>query len=208
MTTKERPILFSAPMVRAILNGSKTQTRRVMKPQPTPWCQGMQTPIYTATPLSAFIEGAPIFLPNPYGKAGDQVWVRESWEVLVVEQHNVALGYAATPERERSIDREALTLEQDEQAARFEKKSGFVPSIHMPRWASRIQLEITGVRVERLNDISVNDSIAEGCNSSFEKGDTRGAKACFQDLWESINGAGSWSQNPWVWVIEFERIKQ
>lgn len=81
-----------------------------------------------------------------------------------------------------------------------------VPSIHMPRWASRINLEITGVRVERLQEISVSDAIAEGYDGSIQSPVDPSIK-WYSDLWESINGSGSWDTNPWVWVVNFRRIK-
>lgn len=185
----ERPILFSAPMVRAILNGTKTQTRRVVKPQPVatrgskkPWCS---------------IED--LLKTCPYGQPGDRLWVRESgWE---------------RPERTPRMMREgADTWEPyyydadgwiDEDHADF-KRWGFRrrPSIHMPRWASRIDLEITAVRVERLQDISEPDAKAEGVDPQFLL-----ARTGFVSLWESINGTASWDENPWVWVIEFKRVK-
>lgn len=128
----------------------------------------------------------------PYGKVGDRLWVREtfgeSW-------HHAQPDYFY-----RADDNASIESHPD-----FD---GWKPSIHMPRLASRITLEITGVRVERLNNIHRSDAIAEGCEMpSQRKGMHRWPEAQFADLWESINGPGSWDANPWVWVVEFKRIE-
>lgn len=168
---KERPILFSAPMVRAILDGSKTQTRRIVK---------MKTP-KVRTLLDYSVDGLCVG-PCPQGNTGDRLWVRETFGLLGDEEQHV-LHYRATHPRAHV--------------------TGWTPSIHMPRRASRITLEITGVRVERLNDIGQFDAAAEGVIPDDE--DFVGA---FMALWESIAGPGSWDANPWVWVIEFKRMEQ
>jgi hypothetical protein len=190
--TRERPILFSGPMVRAILDGRKTQTRRIIKPQPV--CER---------------EGS-YFLPKPcpYGRPGDRLWVRETWAPVCTFDPSPETGalYRADPMYDG--------MEQFDWP--------WTPSIHMPRWASRITLEITGVRVERLNEISNSDCISEGlepvgpeavCEGDGTKvqvaryGDcTSTARHLFSALWDSINGAGSWAANPWVWVVEFRRV--
>lgn len=231
---KDRPMLFSASMVRAILDGSKTQTRRTNglewtnMSMPDMWDR-VEIAFY-GNDLGAWFHfddqgiNRDTFVKWPYGKVGDRLWVRETWQVLVVDHHNLHIGFAAT-DCTKGIDREMLTGEQDQQAARFEKKSGFVPSIHMPRWASRINLEIAAVRIERLNDISDEDAKSEGLryhnfykewggvelhpSSIIEHPHWRWYETpeiAFENLWESINGAGSWKQNPWVWVIEFKRV--
>ena len=192
---KERPILMNAPMVRAVLNGSKTQTRRLVKPQPTHFNPA-------GMPRRAHLDGASDMIPCPYGKPGDRLWVREAWSPHP-QDANVTF-YRATVEAEQG----------------FPVWSGpWIPSIHMPRRASRITLEITSVRVERLQDISIEDAKAEGAWGPDESIVTRVAehfgidefganpRKAFQMLWESINGPGSWDQNPWVWVIEFKRIE-
>ncbi len=189
---KERPILFSAPMVRAILNGSKTQTRRFIKPQPEVWDDdgvmyarikyGRQT---HSGPGDYLIKD---ILPEygcPYGKPGDRLWVRETFALWKNSDGQHGIDYRATPTC-NVIDR------------------GWKPSIHMPRNASRINLEITGVRVERLQDISKEDVMAEGF-TDFMTEMHCGYHQPYADLWEKINGAGSWSENPWVWVVEFKR---
>jgi len=172
---KERPILFSAPMVRAILDGRKTQTRRVVKPQPNAdnWTGKCR-----------------------YGQRGDRLWVRETWQSLVIHDglspSDIPVGadiqYPATYDGWVSKRR---------------------PSIHMPRWASRITLEITGIRVERLQDISENDAVAEGVEfwtPTVDVDPVPSPRPAYRLLWESINGAGSWGLNPWVFVIEFKRV--
>lgn len=163
---KERPILFSGPMVRAILDGRKTQTRRVVKPR-----QGMLDD-WTG-------------LPCPYGKPGDRLWVRET---CYFEQPHGEVIYRADPGSEKALDPEFTGLR-------------WRPSIHMPRWASRITLEIVNVRVERLQDIRVDDARAEGVTAKWP---VHG----FRNLWQSINGFGSWDANPWVWVVEFRNMER
>jgi len=178
---KERPILFSAPMVRAILDGRKTQTRRVVKPQPqvtTPtdasWHDAKRDMWRN---LSQFARDC-----CPYGVVGDRLAVRETWQEV-----GDAFYYRATDEQ-----RHASILGE------------WKPSIHMPRKACRITLEITGVRVERLNEISVVDCHAEGIAPTWE-GEFE--TEAFERLWDSINGKKHpWSSNPWVWVLEFKRI--
>lgn len=227
---KERPILFNGEMVRAILSGRKTQTRRerglewTNMSMPDMWDIVVMQDDGALFTLDDGGIARETFIKCPYGKIGDRLWVREAWEVLVVDHHDVAIGYAATPEITKNIDREMLTSEQDEQIARFEKKSGFVPSIHMPRWASRITLEITNVRVERLQDISEDDAKAEGLRYHSLYNEWGGVEKhpcsrpecpqwrwyetpveAFKNLWDSINQ--NWQQNPWVWVIEFKVIK-
>jgi hypothetical protein len=184
---KERPILFSAPMVRAILERRKTQTRRIMKPQPYGFL--FQKPVKS-------LGGAEI--KCPYGQTGDRLWVRETWGTDApnldtcrrgVESDGLFYGpyYAADADW---FDNHTVRMR---------------PSIHMPRWASRITLEITNVRVERLQDISREDAIAEGTpppDAAYSMRDS------YMMLWESINGRGSWATNPWVWVIEFKRFER
>ena len=211
---KERPILFSAPMVRAILSGSKSQTRRVVKPQPTEggleWataCGGdfaaWQDPLLLLDEHSE--DGGPCQRKCPYGRIGEKLWVRETWMDLLgtgIERKTGDHGryaYAAdTPPGSYGDDqRKAYGLK-------------WRPSIHMPRAASRITLEVTGVRVERLQDISEADALEEGItyNDLPNNGlDPRRARTWYHRLWESINGPGSWEANPWVWVVEFKRLE-
>lgn len=171
---KERPILFSSPMIRAILAGVKTQTRRIVKGNPIPQ------------------------MPCPYGVAGDRLWVRESFRV---------------EERGRGTQRyEVYFYRADEPTSRLFNPLRYKPSIHMPRALCRIVLEVTAVRVERLQAISEADAIAEGvvrdsvgwnvpdiCVTPISAADAYGL------LWDSVNGSGAWDSNPWVWVVEFKR---
>lgn len=159
----ERPILFSAPMVRALLAGTKTQTRRV------------------ATPRRSI---EPMTDECPYGQPGDRLWVRETWSA-----HSAGgFMYAA------SWDAHALIGHPK-----------WRPSIHMPRAASRITLEVTGVRVERLQEITRGDAMAEGCPfPNMAAG--HDPREWYAKLWNDINGPGSWDANPWVWAITFRRV--
>lgn len=207
---KERPILFRGEMVRAILDGRKTQTRRLVKPQPalgesvgpcgwsrTGWAY-CEDPA-THEPAGCFCR--PVRFP--YGDdTGDHLWVRETWAVSGHYKDGPRYEYRAFPadgEHFRSVGR-------------------WKPSIHMPRSACRLILEIIDVRVERLSDISHEDAIAEGCrgynwvaSSPYFSGphtdDGELPQEEFQTLWESINGVGSWAANPWVWVVSFRRVE-
>ena len=230
--TKERPILFSAPMVRAILEGRKTQTRRIIKPQPP--AHAIEVFDWRAPHIAESakadegcyyndMDGLHFLCECPHGKPGDRIWVRESFSTDIRDPLNCVI-YKATPEygkyrdtgevvRSTFPDGTFPTREESERAMlpKFWKGK---PSIHMPRWASRITLEITGVRIERLNDISHEDAICEGIEPVNPKGwkDYRGTAqkymspvSSFQSLWFSINGLESWQSNPWVWVIEFRK---
>jgi hypothetical protein len=169
--TNEKPILFSTEMVKAILEGRKSQTRRIVKPQP--WS-------HTKRVLC------------PYGKLGDILWVRETWA------HTGAyhIFKAGNNWGEYYVD---------ENYNPTDKKIQWKPSIHMPRAACRIRLEITDIRVERLQDISWEDVVAEGCPGYRPTQDEPTQQ--FQRLWQSINGEESWQSNPWVWVISFHTLK-
>lgn len=194
---KERPLLFSAPMVCAIREGRKTQTRRVMKPQPWEdkvygwtWRKGVGWPNVDMVPATQQL--AAQF--SPYGIVGDRLWGRETH---MVRDRDVIYRADANQAEERSV-------------VRLARKHGtkvppWTPSIHMPRWASRILLEITGVRVERLQDISEDDIQSEGVTNGVFLTE-KGRREAWQFLWERINGAESWAANPWVWVIEFKSL--
>lgn len=207
-SVRERPILFTEPMVRAVLEGRKTVTRRAIKPQPD-FLGSMADPTTPFKTLGAGLHGQ---IVCPYGQLGDRLWVREAWAAD-------AQVDAVAP-RDLSHGEPILFLADG--AARQTGCSMITPgktrpSIHMPRWVSRILLEITSVRVERLQDISEAQAVAEGahpepcdhvrqsCSDIGCWGDT--AKGAFGYLWESINGAGSWTANPWVWVIAFRRVQ-
>lgn len=201
VAAKERPILFSAPMVRAILEGRKTQTRRVVKPQPIG--ADYWTRSDTVYPQGLFwpnrINSEPAFLKPRYGQPGDRLWVRETWAHVGCEDEGVPEHYVYRADGGDYSDWESLEGEP------FRWR----PSIHMPRWASRLTLEITGVRVERLQEISETDAKAEGVEASGAV-EMKDGSPCytlpFERLWERINGCDSWAANPWVWVYEFQPI--
>jgi hypothetical protein len=209
---KERPILFSAPMVGPVLDGSKTQTRRVMKPQPRRVDGGVP---FGDSPAWAHAEPGSAIMRCPYGIRGDRLWVRENgWERPYRSARDMREGADTWPPYEYDV--EPVCCWEDGELKRLCWKRR--PSIHMPRWASRITLEVTAVRVERLQSISETDAIAEGIEPAAEgywrlygrdtNGDMdRSARTSYRSLWESINGPGSWDANPWVWVIEFKRLE-
>jgi hypothetical protein len=170
---KEHPIIFSSEMVRAILEGRKTMTRRIIKPQP---CEGDWLRKFH---LEKWISEC------PFGQTGDHLWVRETHDVVFA-------GYKDG--RGRQIIYRATNPDWP---------YGWTPSIHMPRWASRITLEITNIRVERVQEITTEDSIKEGVTIyPYEDAAWRWK---FRRLWDSINGKGAWERNDFVWVIEFKR---
>lgn len=187
---KERPILFSGPMVRALLEGRKTQTRRVVK-----YKNIRQTPPMGKM-FSGGFEGDSIC---PYGQPGDRLYVRETWkQAFPVTDYSYGVIYAA---------------DKWQSLGMAEYCGGWKPSIHMPRWASRITLEIVSVRVERVLNISEADARAEGVEPEIDgwnlKGEVYAYWKGFAILWDSINkkrGFG-WEKNPWVWIIEFKRIQ-
>jgi hypothetical protein len=191
---KERPILFSAPMVRALLAGTKTQTRRVIKPAPQmvtdkaikPWDGD-------AAALQRLLEQTG--KSCPYGQPGDRLWVREAHSLVRAENPEQCPAWYWA---------DGNPVEGDWTKPR--------PSIHMHRWASRILLEISSVRVERLQAISEADALTEGVESwaagamSPDGQRHYSAYGKFEVLWSSINGISSWHADPWVWVVEFSRL--
>lgn len=208
---KLRPILFSIPMVQAILEGRKTQTRRVVKPQGKAVCFDvvMGTNITDKWPRNLDAEGRWISdMKCTYGKVGDVLWVRESF----TKSNNGTVLFRAdatdaTGQRWYSIEKGDPN-----------KEVKWKPSIHMPFEAARIFLEITDVRVQRLQDITPIDARFEGIEY-LERGDLSGWRnymneyatyastmLSFVSLWKSINGEDSWNSNPWVWVVEFKHI--
>lgn len=219
---KELPILFSGPMVRALLDGSKTQTRRIVNPQPiygdvagtfASWMfKKRRAPGHWLYPNARSI----VLSECPYGERGDRLWVRETHEVNRVgyeeswsggRAHHAGVKYQADDGRAEFHIDEALYQKLDATESR-----GWTPSIHMPRWASRITLEITGVRAERLQDISATDAEAEGVEFLRHVPDadeTLTPQQLFMCLWDSINEARGcgWNANPWVWVVEFKRVE-
>ncbi|WP_277561093.1 hypothetical protein [Acinetobacter beijerinckii] len=221
---KERPILFSTSMVKAILNGTKTQTRRVVNKAPTTeinhrlialdngwnWQVDQQGIVPT---MHREIDNPMVC---PFGQIGDRLWVRETFCYGRIDEFD-----AEHPE-----DR-SLYVDQDASDKNYQRavhkqwclennvdieEVVWKPSIHMPRWASRILLEITNIRVEPLKDISNEDAKAEGFDysthpSAIEMGYSIGAKTNFRITWEQIYGQNEWNKNPWVWVVEFKVIQ-
>jgi hypothetical protein len=211
---KERPILFSAPMVRALLAGTKTQTRRVVKPQPPERTERVE-PCGTGRAW-AFTYGDPLRSPAgcidtvncPYGDRGDRLWVREAFVLSADELRHDGrpnVIYRAHPFNSSS-DRAGI----DSLGSCREIPTPWRPSIHMPRWASRLTLELVSVRAERLQDLSEEDAIAEGIEPATHLGPCRvmvPARKGFRHLWEKINGARApWDSNPWVWALTFKRV--
>lgn len=197
---KERPILFSGEMVRAILEDRKTQTRRPMKCQLPKDDGGTATCISGRTMHQELVHQA--IENNPFGQPGDRLWVRETWGIVpILDCNSDRVAY-------RSDYSQACG--EDQVIAPVPKR--WRPSIHMPRWASRLTLEITAVRVERLQDISEEDAKAEGCNGDCPIGYIPAYEKAplayhFAQVWDACYGTESWSANPWVWVIEFRRVK-
>ncbi|EQC2673806.1 hypothetical protein ACS768_13580 [Yersinia enterocolitica] len=200
----EKPILFNAEMVNAILSGRKTQTRRIMKVQPENPHLGLRRIIesknssengkyfWSQTDACGTIPRSNTF-SCPLGKPGDQLWVREAFAAGLCTESTLA--YRATHKTEDLEEGWGETIK-------------WTPSIHMPRWASRINLLITGVRVERLNTISTGDAMAEGYPAEREAtGGSLDAWLWFRDLWDGIYPDNTFEVNPWCWVIEFERME-
>lgn len=228
---KERPILFSGEMVRAILDGRKTQTRRVIKPQPTQvlpeiapqnwkWQKNESSPV-TGVGSEWMLE------QSPFGVPGDELWVRETWDVCYKpRKKRVLIAYRA--DGDFTYDKTLDGIEEN-QLPKAWKDARWHPSIHMPRWASRIQLRIKDIRVERVQDITWKDIVAEGIVSErelvkklpliphlkekskenlYRLADLVARTSYWRPLWDKLNrkrGYG-YERNPWVWVIEFERI--
>jgi hypothetical protein len=253
---KEHPILFSAPMVRALMNGSKTVTRRQVKVQPfdLSWSRRDHRFEYTAGRAANGDEidglyaystrsGGEWSAKCPYGQPGDRLWVRETWGVIShdFDEHANMIDWTpdrpATPIREMPFGRgyysghviyradgEATWAGDDDGGG--DDRSCWKPSIHMPRIASRILLEITDVRIERLQagegeTASESRYVAEGINRihhgngeyyfhsfKYEAGPGNWIDPfdAWRELWVSINGAEAWNTNPWVWVVEFKRV--
>lgn len=218
----ERPILFSGAMVRALQAGIKTQTRRALKPQPSEFVGGPGVTLRDGSPapliaLDDSVEPYGREIACPYGQPGDRLWVRETfyawgrWETRFSakkrrdEWHFEDLTLESGKCYSYSADGDGPMFERGKRNAGVLPGWWKRPAIFMPRAASRITLEITSMRVERLQDISVADAIAEGCPGG-EHGDRYAALEQYRALWESINGPGSWDTNPWVWVVSFKRL--
>lgn len=202
----ERGMIFNTEMVRAILDGRKTQTRRLVK-----------FPVHDKN-LGCELAGNELagelsagnYLNSAFGKPGDRIWVRETFTGHYLDDDQIQ-DIKDGRDKASSLCEYRADYPDGYQAA-----DGWTPSIHMPRWASRITLEITGVRVERLNSISQEDAQAEGMEltgwrPTYSDPDSGGEVWTpydnFAQLWESIYGEESWKANPWVWVIEFKRVE-
>ncbi|HDU4268196.1 TPA: hypothetical protein RFS82_001903 [Klebsiella variicola] len=206
----ERGMIFNAEMVRAILDGRKTQTRRPIKWKQTRFTEIGEREDGSKWPWSEDAEHAFDFWhPCPFGSVGDRIWVRETFQGPLFD-FDLMDSYCkdSTPfEKSEFCVYKADGVPAPEfYDADDELHSCWRPSIHMPRWASRILLEITDVRVERLKSISDRDALREGCSAAdMKSGDC--VADVFARLWASIYGSDSWNANPWVWVIEFKRVE-
>ena len=226
---KERPILFSAPMVQAILDGRKTQTRQTrglekINYDPDAWeLLSFEPSIGCLATFRHTGHGRVLKMRCPFGVQGDRLWCQEPWAQRGhwvyphnADDHEHAKWDGWTPENTGKPVSECVTFDVMFDGSRFRKRS----PVHMPRWASRIYLLVKDVRIKRLHDITELGAEAEGVLPTENNG-TATADAlmeifglhrlpytsAFATLWESINGRGSWAENPWVWVVEFERIK-
>ncbi|ECA4082696.1 hypothetical protein K4943_001161 [Salmonella enterica] len=205
---KERGMIFNAEMVRAILDGRKTQTRRVLATyqDAVKFCpewdvNGKQIFIVLGEKDHTGMNPVITAIPCPFGQPGDRVWVRETFRVHSRATDVATLVYRASVRNSWTEQTHRVPVAVCNKPATPEK---WTPSIHMPRWASRITLEITGVRVERLNSITESDAEAEGVtDTGFGDLLVDG----YRYLWKSIYGEESWAANPWVWVIEFKRVE-
>lgn len=213
---KERPILFSAPMVRAILDGRKTVTRRAVNPQPVlTEGSGFSWKGHLFGCGSDNRETTRNFSRHccPFGKPGDRLWVRETW---YCDHSEVMRGPYLKPDDldvSEARDDGTLAYAADGLTPYEADQPVWKPSIHMPRWACRILLEISDVRVERLQDITYEQAVAEGVHRGplreWCASDEGGAchkypVPAFRDLWQSVGG--DWEANPWVWVVEFKQV--
>ncbi|MFH2559864.1 hypothetical protein ABK660_06085 [Klebsiella pneumoniae] len=227
----ERGMIFNAEMVRALVSGRKTQTRRIMKPQPEPCPRGghwwpsnvFKTMLHVEDEMQNGKGGWGGLVGDacPFGAVGDRIWVRETWGVVSHAFSEDGLMIDWVPDRPATAIHEMpfgngyysgyaiyaadgdFTWGDDD--GYEDGRSCWKPSIHIPRAASRILLEITDVRVERLRSMSQDDARAEGviaASGPMEAG------LAFRELWDSIYGEESWKANPWVWVIKFKRIEE
>ncbi len=205
---KERPIIFSSDMVKAILEGKKTQTRRVMKPQPV--FKDKQVELDTVVSFTYQWKGNAKFY-CPYGKVGDRLWVRERLHRhIIISADKLKQRYNPEHGITYSVDGvEMLVGERGFPVGWTFGKKRVISSIHMPRWASRITLEITDIRVERLQEIRQEGAFIEGVERmpNFKKKYGMNCRGAFIDLWNSLAKKGfMWNDDPWVWVISFRRL--
>lgn len=198
---KERPILLNAEMVRAVLDGRKTQTRRMVDNVDSDNCLALRKPTKTRNSIYTHVMDAPKHGICPFGAVGDRLWVRETFSGNYLDDDQIQDIKGG---RDKASD---LCEYRADYPDGYQAADGWTPSIHMPRWASRITLEITGVRVERLRELSEEDAKSEGVTPpgggvlpGWEH------RINFRELWMSIYGTDNWEANPWVWVIEFKRL--
>lgn len=227
---KERPIIFSAPMVRALLAGTKAQTRRILKPQPwrdvvavrdvAPAGDAMNSGSWCSWTAGGDISAHVKFWWRcPYGAPGDRLWVKETWAVET--EHGVGdpyrwVHYRSTPHHGIRVWPSVADVTYLHESATPERVAEHVAGIHwkssrfMPRWASRITLEITDVRVQRLQEISEEDARAEGVTDSWPEIECNGARPYAQGfayLWDEINGKRApWKSNQWVFALTFRKL--
>jgi len=211
----ERPIIFTGESVRAILAGKKSQTRRNVKPQPEfsdPWWEVRGRLTVGGSPCSEFktnrdaeVAAALSSLPCPFGAPGDRLWVRETWDVFALPDEVPSIAYAADSTAIPIIGGEGWKLQRADNAHCWR------PSIYMPRWASRLTLEVTEVRVQRLQEISEDDACAEGvlpCGQGSHPTELSPYRCNFAQAWNSINRKRApWESNPWCWAISFRRVE-
>ncbi|MFT1010982.1 hypothetical protein [Enterobacter hormaechei] len=213
---KERGMIFNGEMVRAIIDGRKIQTRRIMKPQPANDIARGTFPNTEAYGLVSTMKhkfGSTTAHLCPFGQPGVRIWVRETFRVHSRATDVATLVYKSSERQSWTEQTHRVPVSVCNKPAVIEK---WTPSIHMPRWASRILLEITDVRVERLNSISEEEARSEGVGrlregfwKNYQPGWTQhqiSARGSFATLWDSIYGSGEWDRNPWVWVITFKCI--
>ncbi|EAB1980457.1 hypothetical protein M1Y80_002305 [Salmonella enterica subsp. enterica serovar Hadar] len=210
---KELGMIFNAEMVNAILSGRKTQTRRPIKWKQTRFTEIAERDDGSLWPWAEDCErGGDIWFACPFGEVGDRIWVRETWQVIhdhIDESSHVEYRtYAPSIPKEKDRYWHTVYAEHFGDESREDRGFPWRPAIHMPRWASRITLEITDVRVERLRDLSEEDAKSEGIIPSAG-GVLPGweYRINFRDLWMDIYGTDNWEANPWVWVIEFKRVE-
>ncbi len=208
---KERPILFNTPMVQAILSGQKTQTRRIVNKAPTTEINHRLIALDNGWNWQVDQQGIvptmhrEIHNPMvcPFGQIGDRLWVRETFRLYDLDECPHADFPCGCPRNGTPLYKASHDCGDGEK---------WKPSIHMPRSACRLILEITNIRIERLNDITSEDAKAEGFDysthpSAIQMGYAIGAKTNFRFTWEQIYGQNEWNKNPWVWVIEFKVIQ-
>ncbi|WP_400581421.1 hypothetical protein ACFELG_15535 [Pseudomonas aeruginosa] len=210
---KERPILFNDQMVRAILEGRKTATRRIAKPVKHPDLGNIYAP------GALVLEREPQHVIDracPYGQPGDRLWVREAWQGPLISDEEQAANQSWWKDMTKFQNPGHCAYRASGDDNEYVDPDGYFhckwkPSIHMPRWASRILLEITAVRVERLQDITRSGIRAEGlqcppelCSDDVSPNYRDWYPAAWRELWESTGG--DWAANPWVWVVEFKRV--